>query len=135
MPRKHTPSFILELPLRTSPADERSCAIIGNAALGEGLRRLDLMRESKAYQAARRMPRGAPRCAERKARATEFKRLFEAFGVSGHNLQKFAKECRDNCWIKDHLAGHCAQTAERPALTPRTAWGRAKPPLARPGML
>jgi hypothetical protein len=58
MPRKHTPSFILELPLRTSPADERSCAIIGNAALGEGLRRLDLMRESKAYQAARTMPRG-----------------------------------------------------------------------------
>jgi hypothetical protein len=40
MPRKHTPSFILELPLRTSPADERACAImparnIGNATLGE----------------------------------------------------------------------------------------------------
>jgi hypothetical protein len=61
MPRNRTPSFILELPLRTSPADERACAImldaarnIGNAVLGEGPRRLDLMRESKAYQAARR---------------------------------------------------------------------------------
>jgi hypothetical protein len=50
LPRKHTPSFILELPLRTSPADKRACAImldaarnIGNAALGEGLRRLDLI--------------------------------------------------------------------------------------------
>jgi hypothetical protein len=32
------------------------------------------------------MPRGAPRSAERKARATEFKRLFEAFGVTGRNL-------------------------------------------------
>jgi putative transposase len=55
MPRKHTASFILELPMKTDPADERACAIIldagrniGNAALGEGLRRLDLMRESRA---------------------------------------------------------------------------------------
>jgi putative transposase len=54
MPRKRAPSFIHELPLRTSPADERACAImldaarnIANAVLGEGLRRLDLMRESK----------------------------------------------------------------------------------------
>jgi hypothetical protein len=44
MPRKHTASFILELPLKTDPADERACAIIldagrniGNAVLGEGL--------------------------------------------------------------------------------------------------
>jgi putative transposase len=88
MPRKRTPSFILELPLRTSPADERACAImldaarnIANAVLGEGLRRLDLMRESKAYQAARKMSRGEPRSPARKARATEFERLFEAFGL------------------------------------------------------
>jgi putative transposase len=51
MPRKHTASFILELPLKTDPGDDRACAIIldagrniGNAVLGEGLRRLDLMR-------------------------------------------------------------------------------------------
>jgi putative transposase len=56
MPRKRTASFILELPLKTDPGDERACAIIldagrniGNAVLGEGLRRLDLMRESRAY--------------------------------------------------------------------------------------
>jgi hypothetical protein len=48
MPRKRTPSFIPELPLRTSPADERACAIvldaarnIANAVLGQGLRRLE----------------------------------------------------------------------------------------------
>jgi putative transposase len=51
MPRKHTASFILELPLKTDPGAERACAVtldagrnIGNAVLGEGLRRLDLMR-------------------------------------------------------------------------------------------
>jgi hypothetical protein len=32
MPRKRTPSFILELLLRTSPADERACAIMLDAA-------------------------------------------------------------------------------------------------------
>jgi putative transposase len=73
----------------------------GNAVLGEGMRRLDLMRESKAYQAARKMSRGEPRSPVRKARATEFKGLFEASGFTRHGLQKFAQACRDNCWIKD----------------------------------
>jgi hypothetical protein len=36
---------------------------------------------------------------------------FEAFGFTGHGLHKFAQACRDNCWIKDHLPGHVAQTA------------------------
>jgi hypothetical protein len=42
MPRKHTASFILELPMKTDPGDERACAIIldagrniGNAVLGD----------------------------------------------------------------------------------------------------
>jgi putative transposase len=71
MRRKRTPSFILELPLLTSPADERACAImldaarnIANAVLGEGLRRLHPMRESKAYQAARKTGTQAPRFSE-----------------------------------------------------------------------
>jgi hypothetical protein len=111
MPRKRTP--LSSSNCRCGPpADERACAImleaarnIGNAVLGEGLRRLDLMRESKAYQAARKMSRGEPRSPARKARATAFQRLFEAFGLTGHSLQKFAQACRDNCWIKDHLPG------------------------------
>jgi hypothetical protein len=125
MPRKRTASFILELPLKTDPADDRACAIIldagrniGNAVLGEGLCRLDLMRESRAYRAARKMSRGEPRSPERKARANEFKRLFEGFGFTGHALQKFAQGCRDKCWIRDHLPGHVAQTAATRAFTP-----------------
>jgi hypothetical protein len=42
MPRKHTASFILELPMKTDPGDERACAIIlatgrniGNAVLSD----------------------------------------------------------------------------------------------------
>jgi hypothetical protein len=86
MPRKPTPSFILELPLRTSPADERARAImldaarnIGNAVLGEGLRRLDLMRKSKAYQAARKMSRGEPRSPARKARKKPLRQRYHQF--------------------------------------------------------
>jgi putative transposase len=117
MPRKHTASFILELPLKTDSADAWPCAIIldagrnaGNAVLGERLRRLDLMRKSRAYRAARKMSRGEPR-PERKRRANEFKRLFEAFGFTGHALHKFAQGCRDKCWVRDHLPGHVGQTA------------------------
>jgi hypothetical protein len=62
--RKKTPSFIAEFPLATTPADDRELSIrldaarqIYNASLGESLRRLDLMRESKAWQAAQAMPK------------------------------------------------------------------------------
>jgi hypothetical protein len=72
--RKKTPSFIAEFPLSTKPADERELSIrldgarqIYNACLGESLRRLDLMRESKA-------------------------------------------QCRNACWIGDHLGSHDTQT-------------------------
>jgi hypothetical protein len=133
MPRKRSSSFILELPLRTSLADERACAImpdaarnIANAVPGEGLRRLDLMHESKASQAARKMSRGEPRSPARTARATEFKRLFEAFGFTGHGFQKFAQACRDNCWIKDHLPGHVAQTAATRAFNALLQYAFAK---------
>jgi hypothetical protein len=140
MARKHTASFILELPLKTDPADERACAIIldagrniGNAVLGEGLHRLDLMRESRAYRAARKMSRGEPRSPERKARANEFKRLFEAFGFTGHALQKRAQERRDKCWIRDHLSGHVAQTAATRAFNAilQYAFGRRGRPKFR----
>ena len=80
MPCKSTPSFILELPLRTKPADERECGIIlrasqniYNAVLGEALKRIDRMRASAACQAARAMPKG-------KARSQAFERVRKQFG-------------------------------------------------------
>src|SRR5258706_11104248 len=66
--RAKSPSFIAEFPLRTTPSDERAMRVrldaarnIYNAALGEALRRLDLMRQSKAWQAARATPKGKER--------------------------------------------------------------------------
>jgi hypothetical protein len=76
-----------------------------------------------------------PRSPERKARANEFKRLFEAFGFTGHALQKLAQERRDKCWIRDHLPGHVAQTAATRAFNAilQYAFGKRGRPKFRPG--
>ncbi|WP_018290407.1 hypothetical protein [Verrucomicrobium sp. 3C] len=57
--RAKTPSFIAEFPLRTTAADEvalskrlAAARQIYNASLGEALRRLALMRQSKDWQHA-----------------------------------------------------------------------------------
>jgi putative transposase len=68
MKRSASDSFIAEFQLRMTAADERAFRIrldaarnIYNAAIGEALRRLDLMRQSKPWQAARAMPKGKDR--------------------------------------------------------------------------
>ena len=112
--RAKTPTFIAEFQLCATPADERALRIrldagrnIYNAALGEALRRLNLMRESKAYQAARAMPKG-------KDRAAAYRDLRRRFGFSFYDLKPFTAACRNNCWIQDHLGSQEAQalTAE-----------------------
>ena len=54
-----TDTFIHEIPLKTTPHDEAILDVrleaarnLYNACLRESLRRVDLMRESKAYQVA-----------------------------------------------------------------------------------
>ena len=61
-------TFIHEIPLKTTPHDEAVLDVrldaarnLYNACLRESLRRLDLMRESKAYRAARVLPKGKAR--------------------------------------------------------------------------
>src|SRR5215472_5102892 len=68
------------------------------------------MRESKAWQAARKLPKGPPGSEERKARAKAFKEISAAYGFTSGDIQRFAQQCRDACWIKDHLGGHDTQT-------------------------
>ena len=70
---KRTPSFICEVPLRVSRAQERillarleAARQVYNACLGQARRRVRLVRESKAYQHARTRSRADP------ARQTRF---------------------------------------------------------------
>jgi hypothetical protein len=57
-------NFVITLPLKTNVLDEKqlehrfaAAKQIYNASLGEPLRRLDLMGESKDWQAAKKLPR------------------------------------------------------------------------------
>ena len=64
MARKTTPTFIVELPLGVIRADAREMGVrlelgrqLYNACLGEGLRRLERLREGPAWAQASAMPR------------------------------------------------------------------------------
>lgn len=66
--RIETPSFILELPLETTLAQESAILVrldagrqMYNACLGEGLMRLDLLRQSKEYRRTVKLPKGKER--------------------------------------------------------------------------
>jgi len=59
MPRSHTPSFVVELPLKVSPCEENKILrafeagrYLYNACLSETLKRLTLMRQARAYKLA-----------------------------------------------------------------------------------
>ncbi|WP_018290134.1 hypothetical protein [Verrucomicrobium sp. 3C] len=121
--RAKTPSFIAEFPLRTTAADEvalskrlAAARQIYNASLGEALRRLALMRQSKDWQHACRMPKtvmdeqSGNRIAN-KERSSRFRKTQERFGFTRDSIQKFAEACRDACSIGDHLGSHDTQTA------------------------
>ena len=134
--RSKTPTFIAEFQLRTTPADECALRIrldaarqIYNAALGEALRRLKLMRESKAWKAARGMPKG-------KERNEAFKELRQRFGFSFYDLKPFTAACRNNCWIGDHLGSQEMQALTNRAIktVEQYAYGkRGKPRFKRFG--
>jgi hypothetical protein len=88
MAGKTTPSFVLELPVRTPAADQRVLAIrldaarIDNVWLGDLLRRLDLGGESRARQMARRRRKRPPGREPRKARAMAFRDIRAAHGFT-----------------------------------------------------
>lgn len=144
--RAKTPSFIAEFPLHTTPADEAVMATrlnaarhIFNACLGESLRRLSLMRQSRDWQTARSMPKtlgvsDKGKSIPNKARAELFKVTQARFGFDSASVQKFAEKCRDACWIGDHLGSHDTQTTSLRAFraVQQYAFGRRGRPRFKP---
>ena len=99
-----TPSFIHELQLETTPHDMAVLEVrldaarnLYNACLQESLRRVDLMRESKAYQAARKLSKG------KKERTDAFKACRKTHSFYGYDLHAYAGTTAKACWIGDHL--------------------------------
>ena len=100
--KKGSPTFVLTLELRTNPGQERQILIrmdcarqVYNACLCESLKRLRLMRESKAYKDASQMKRG-------KDRTIAFKDARNAFDYGESNIQCYAKQFKES-WLGEHL--------------------------------
>jgi putative transposase len=128
--RHRTPSFVCEIPLRVGPTEERvlaarleSARALYNACLAEARTRWFLVKQSKAYQHARTLPKKTPE------RTEAFKAARRVQGFTEAALQQHAKDCRHaSGWIEEHLDAPVAQQlatrAYRAVL--RLALGKAK---------
>ena len=108
--RSHTDSFICEMPLRLSGDDERVLAVrfytarqVYNACLSESLRRLGLLRQSRAYQDARLLPKGKKGTEAWKVRAAAFRRAEEQVGFREYDLHAWAAEHIAHQWLGEQL--------------------------------
>lgn len=109
-------SFVCELPLATTPEQERELAIrlaagrqVYNACLGEALRILALMRGSCDWQRARAMPKG-------RERSAIYRGVIERFDFTQSALDRLAIRCKNSCWIGDHIGPHEAQAIAKRAF-------------------
>lgn len=116
MARKHKPTFITELPLVASRAHDAQMLgrfeagrRLNNAVLGEGLKALDLMRESKMWAAAKAMPAGEPKSDARKARSAAFKACNTHFGFTEYALQAGATAHKNAAGFDNRLGAHETQ--------------------------
>jgi len=107
---KKSPTFIHELPLKVNPHQEvvllkrlEAARQIYNACLSEALKRLRLLRESKAFQEVKTFPHKS------KQRQHLFRILNCEFGFSEYDIQSYGIECKNACWIKLHLDAHVCQ--------------------------
>src|SRR3990172_12738458 len=103
-----TPSFVLELPLETTSVQETAILTrleagrqLYNACLGEALKRLDLIRQSREFQIIIILPKG-------EERSDKFKNLDKEYGFTEYALHDYVAKIRDS-WIKEHINSHIAQ--------------------------
>lgn len=106
---KTTPSFVCELALVVSPADERvllsrleATRQMYNACLSEAMKRVRLIRQSKDFGRARSLKPSNP---ERKVL---FKRERERYEFSDYAIQAYGTRIRHS-WIADHIDAHTGQ--------------------------
>lgn len=102
------PSFVCELPLRVKPPEARVLLVrleaarqLYNACLGEAMRRLRLLRESRDYRKGLKVK-------DREERAERVRGAREEHGFTDAGLQGYAVRVRRS-WIGEHLDVHVAQ--------------------------
>src|SRR5215469_10525987 len=106
---KRTPSFVCEVPLRVRPHEEHTLLArleaarqVYNACLGEARQRVQLVRESKAFQQARTLSRDNPE------RTRLFRAAREQHAFSDFALQAYAQQF-GHSWLSEHLDSHVLQ--------------------------
>lgn len=106
---KTTPSFVCELPLKVTPLNEGvllsrldAARQIYNACLGEAMRRVRLIRQSKDFNRARSLKSNNP---ERKVL---FKRAREKYDFSEYALHSYSTKLRQS-WIGEHIDSNTTQ--------------------------
>ena len=121
MSRTSTPSFVCELPLVLIGDDERRLHIrldcarqIYNAVLGESLKRLSLLRQSKAFQVAQTMPKRSKE--QQRERAAAFRALDAQFRLREYDLHAYAARF-SRSWLSEHLDANTIQTVASRAHT------------------
>jgi putative transposase len=99
----HSPSFVCEVPLRVSRTQERTLLArleaarqVYNACLGEARTRVRLVRQSKAFQRARTLPRDDP------TRKTLFAQARAQHAFSDYALHAYVQPM-GHTWLGDHL--------------------------------
>jgi len=108
-----TPSFITELRLKVNCDQERRL----------------LVRESREYQAARKLPKGEPKSEAWEARRSAFGAGRQRFQFSEYALHDDAKQF-GHSWLGDHLDSHVVQKVATRAFKAvlRVGVGRAGRP-------
>lgn len=131
--RIKSPSFIMELPLKTIPTDESTILVrldtgrqLYNACLGEGLKRLALIQQSKEYQRIIALPKttdGEPN----KERTDAFKQLNQKQKFTEYDIHHYVAVIRDS-WLKEHININIAQKIATRAFkaVQKKAFGIAK---------
>ena len=118
---ERAPSFVCEIPLRVARAEERALNArlenarqIYDACLGEALRRARLLKERRAYQHARRMPKGEDR-------AEAFRAVRKSAAMTDAALQKYAVQIRQRAF-GDALDVHVVQKLASRAFAAVHEW-------------
>jgi putative transposase len=131
--KSKTPSFITELPLKTTSADESTILVrldagrqLYHACLGEGLERLALIQQSKEYQEIQKLPKTIDG-KQNTERTKAFNDLNRKHGFTDYALQHYATGIR-NSWMEKHIHAHIAQKLATRAFkgVQKKAFGIAK---------
>lgn len=131
MPRSANLSFVLELPLKVGSQQDAELQARFNAAmrlynnvLGEAKARMELVRNSQAYQAAKKIPRG-----RKKERSDAFSKAREAYRFTDYGLQAYAnKSASRSKWIAQKIDSNTQQKLATRAFkaVERILFGKAK---------